>query len=264
MARGSKTRAKPRAKPRAKTKTSSGEKQREHVSESSAPMLLPLEAKTVGQEIFIRAIQDKPIVICDGLAGTGKTIISFGSALRQCVYDPEIERIIVVRPTFTSSDEPELGFLPGTLDEKMAPFVAPLLRDSAPLLFKKNSRSSGDQRFVEKYGNGRDNTASMLSKFDIEIVPLHLMRGRTFHHSFVILDEAQNCSMSDFKLFLTRVGIGSRIIIEGDSTQKDRENGALPTLMQKLKGLDFVGIVTLGADDIVRNNMISRIIDRLD
>jgi len=255
MARGQKARARVKpTKPKAPTRP----------VENSTPMLLPLVAQSVGQELLIRAIEEKPIVICEGPAGTGKTIISFGSALRSYIYDEDIERIVIVRPTFTSSDEPQLGFLPGTLEEKMAPFMAPLLRDSAPLLFKKASRNSGDQRFVDRFGNGRENTANMLAKFDIEIVPLHLMRGRSFHHSFIILDEAQNCSMADFKLFLTRVGKNSRVIIEGDSTQKDREDGDLPLLMKKLQGLDFVGIVKLNSEDIVRNEMIADIIDRLD
>lgn len=262
MVRGQKTRGTKGTKRPGRQQKAAAERPRP--PEGGIPMLVSLEPKSVGQEIFIRAIEDKPIVICDGIAGTGKTIISFGSALRKCIHDDDIERIVIVRPTFTASDEPALGFLPGTLEEKMAPFMAPLLRDSASLLFKKSSRNSDDQRFVDRFGNGRDATLSALSKFDIEIVPLHLMRGRSFHHSFIILDEAQNCSMTDFKLFLTRVGLHSRVIIEGDSTQKDREDGSLPLLMKKLQGLDFVGIVKLTSEDIVRNNMIADIIDRLD
>lgn len=253
--------ARQKAKSKSRTEkrnTSAAENQKD------IPFLAPLEPKSVGQEIFIKAIETKPIVICDGPAGSGKTIISFGSALRSCLYDDDIERIIIVRPTFTSSDEPELGYLPGTLDEKMAPFVAPLLRDSAPLLFRRTSRNSGDQKFIDRFGNGRESTSHLLSRFDIEIIPLHMMRGRSLHSSFIILDEAQNCSMEDFKLFLTRIGKKSRVIIEGDSTQKDRENGALPLLMKKLVGLDFVGIVKLTSEDIVRNTLICDIIDRLD
>lgn len=251
-------------KTRTKTRTKTAQKSQQKPQENLNSLLLPLEPKSDGQEIFIRAINSKPIVICDGPAGSGKTIISFGSALRSCVHDPDIERIVVVRPTFTSSDEPELGFLPGALNDKMAPFMAPLLRDSAPLLFKKNTRNAEDQRFVERFGNRKENVAHFLSRFDIEIVPLQLMRGRSFHHSFIILDEAQNCSMSDFKLFLTRIGKKSRVVIEGDSTQKDRDNGALPTLMKKLQGLDCVALVKLNSDDIVRNTMISDLIQRLD
>jgi phosphate starvation-inducible PhoH-like protein len=260
MARAQKTRAKSKAG-RAKAKPV---EDRQRGPEGNPPILAPLEPKSVGQEIFIRAIEDYPIVICDGVAGTGKTLISFGSALRAYLCGGEIERIIIVRPTFTSSDEPELGFLPGTLDEKMAPFVAPLLKDSAPLLFKKPNRNAGEQKFIDRFGNGRDNTLNMLSKIDIEIIPLHMMRGRSLHSSFIILDEAQNCSKADFKLFLTRIGRNSRVIIEGDSTQKDRPDGDLPSLMKKLQVLNFVGVVRLTQDDIVRNDMIADIIDCLD
>jgi phosphate starvation-inducible PhoH-like protein len=231
---------------------------------TSTSILHPIEPKTVGQEIYLRAIKEKPVVICDGPAGTGKTFISFGCALRAYVEDSDILRIVIVRPTITAGDEPGLGFLPGNLHDKMAPFMAPILRDSAPLLVRKIPRSPSDNRFIEKFGNSNsDYVSSILSRFDIEIVPLHLMRGRSFHNSFVILDEAQNCKMEDFKLFLTRIGRKSRVVIEGDATQKDRVNGALPELMKRLDGLGVVETVKLTGEDIIRNPMISDIIDRL-
>jgi len=228
-------------------------------------ILHPLEPRTVGQEIFLKAIQEKPVVICDGPAGTGKTFISFGSALRAHVEDKDIFRIVIVRPTIPAGDEPGLGFLPGSLDDKMAPFMAPILRDSAPLLIKKIQRNPSESRFIERFGNpNSDYIANVLSSFDIEIVPMHLMRGRSFHNSFVILDEAQNCKMEDFKLFLTRIGRKSRVIIEGDATQKDRQGGALPELMSRLQGLPMVENVKLAPEDIIRNSMISDILKRLD
>jgi len=240
-------------------------KRKEETKEDHSPVkksiLNPIEPKTAGQEIYLEAIHNNPIVICDGPAGCGKTYISFACAL-EAYLRGDVARIIIVRPTFTSSDEPELGFLPGSLDDKMAPFVAPLLRDSAPQLLK--GRTGGDQKFVEKFGNARENNSNLLSQFNIEVVPLHLMRGRTFNAAFVILDEAQNCSMPDFKLFLTRIGKKSRVVIEGDSTQKDRENGNLPSLMQKLRGLDYVSVVKLDTTDIIRNPLIAGLIARLD
>ena len=227
-------------------------------------ILHPLEPRTVGQEIYLNAINDKPVVLCDGPAGTGKTFISFGCALRSYVEDPSILRIVIVRPTITAGSEQGLGYLPGTLNDKMAPFMAPILRDSAPLLIKKMPRSPSDARFIERFGNSNtDYVENILSRFDIEIVPLHLMRGRSFHNSFVILDEAQNCTMEDFKLFLTRIGRKSRVVIEGDATQKDRQVGALPELMTRLNGLSMVECVKLTSEDIIRNPMISDILTRL-
>lgn len=228
------------------------------------PLLHKIEPKTEGQAKYIDAIKSHPVVICNGPAGTGKTFISFGCALQAYVHDSHITRIVIVRPTITAGDEPSLGFLPGTLDDKMAPFLAPILRDSAPLLIRRRKRSPADERFIERFGNERNETAAMLSKFDIEIVPLHLMRGRTFHNAFVILDEAQNCSLADFKLFLTRIGKRSQVVIEGDATQKDRPNGALPELIRKLSGMGSVGIVELSSSDIIRNPIISELIERLD
>jgi phosphate starvation-inducible PhoH-like protein len=231
---------------------------------ASGSLLHPLEPKTDGQARFLAAIKSKPVVVCDGPAGTGKTFISFGCALQAVVHNSNITRIVIVRPTITAGDEPSLGFLPGTLDDKMAPFLAPILRDSAPLLIKRRKRTPADERFIERFGNERSETAAILSKFDIEIVPLHLMRGRTFHNAFVILDEAQNCSLADFKLFLTRIGKRSQVVIEGDATQKDRTDGALPELVRRLDGLDSVGIIQLTGADIIRNPIISDLIKRLD
>lgn len=223
----------------------------------------PLEPKTGGQRRFMAAIKSNPVVICDGPAGTGKTFISFGSALH-AHSNREVQRIVLVRPTIPSSDEPQLGFLPGDLDEKMAPFLAPLLFDSAPLLLRKQHKRPSDSKFVERHGNSiKDRVASILSRFDIEVVPLQFMRGRTFHNSFVILDEAQNCTMSDFRMFLTRIGEATKVVIEGDGTQRDRQTNALGELIERLDGLPTVGIVQLSSADIVRNPIISDILKRL-
>ena len=220
--------------------------------------------QTDGQQRLLDAIRNKSIIICDGPAGTGKTFISFGSALRYYIDDPNIQRIVIVRPTIGAGDEPRLGFLPGTLNDKMAPFLAPILRDSAPLLLKAKLKTNSEESFITRFGNNRSQTDVLLSQFDIETVPLHLMRGRTFNNAFVILDEAQNCNMGDFKLFLTRIGKKSRVIIEGDSTQKDRFDGSLPELISKLSGLACVGTVKLDYSDIVRNKMISDILKCLE
>ena len=227
-------------------------------------ILHDISPQTNGQQRLLDAIKESVVVICDGPAGTGKTFISFGSALKLYLDDPSIQRIVIVRPTIGAGDEPRLGFLPGTLNDKMAPFLAPILKDSAPLLLKAKTRTSSEESFITRFGNNRSQTDVLLSQFDIETVPLHLMRGRTFNNTFVILDEAQNCSMSDFKLFLTRIGKRSRVVIEGDSTQRDRSDGALPELMSRLENLSCVSTVKLDYTDIVRNKIISDILKCLD
>lgn len=252
----------PKRSRKAKRKRASNQRQPEIRNKKS--ILHPLEARTAGQRLYLDAIKDKPVTICEGPAGTGKTFISFGCALQAYVNNSDIRRIVVVRPTITAGDEPGLGFLPGNLDDKMAPFLAPILRDSAPLLIRKTPRTPGEERFIDRFGNEKDNTLSTLTKFDIEIVPLHLMRGRTFHNTFVILDEAQNCTMADFKLFLTRIGKKSQVVIEGDASQVDRKDGALVKLMKKLQGLDSVATVRLTEEDIIRNPIIFDILRRLN
>jgi len=234
------------------------------IKKNSSNILHPLTPRTAGQKIYLDTIGSKPVTICEGPAGTGKTFISFGSALKAYLDDKcAINRIIIARPTLPAGDEPELGFLPGTLNEKMEPFMAPILRDSVPLLIKKPPRTVLGREYGSQDSRGQQDMSAMLLRFNIEIVPLHLMRGRTFHNAFVILDEAQNCSMEDFKLFITRVGKESKIVIEGDASQKDRKNGALPKFMAKLQGLDCVGLVKLTQEDIIRNPIISKILEKL-
>ena len=235
-------------------------------SKKKGSILFPLSPRTPGQELLIDAIAEKPVTICDGPAGTGKTFVAFGSALKFYLEDPNINRIIIVRSTFTAGDEPELGFLPGTLNDKMEPFLAPILRDSVPLLIKGNAVS-----YPTMIGKSKDSSAfsrptdveCILSRFDIEIIPLQLMRGRSLNNAFIILDEAQNCNISDFRLFISRMGKNSRIVIEGDSSQKDRPDGALPELMKKLNSLPSVATVKLSPEDIIRNPLIGPILKRL-
>lgn len=212
--------------------------------------------KTAGQEILIDAIANNEIVIANGPAGSGKTYIAFGAAL-ESYFKGHCRRIIIVRPTLTAGDDDNIGYLPGDLYEKMTPFLAPLMRDSAPQLLKPEVfRSFGDRSII-------DPMISLLAKIDIEVVPLAFIRGRSFDNSFCILDEAQNCTTNDLKLFLTRIGKGSRTIIEGDATQSDRDNSGLIDVMQRLQGMDQVGIVQLTEADIIRNPLITHILKRL-
>jgi phosphate starvation-inducible protein PhoH and related proteins len=214
-------------------------------SDNDSSLFTPIKPKTEGQSLLLRAIEKSGITICDGPAGTGKTFISFASALRYLVTDITINKIVIVRPTYTSGREPSIGYLPGTLDEKMGPFMAPIMKDSAPLLIRHSD--------VE----------SVISKLDIEVVPLQFMRGRTFHNSFIILDEAQNCNMDDFRMFLTRIGRYSRVVIEGDASQADRSDSALRRVMNELEGLSFVSNIYLQNKDVIRSPMVRKILERL-
>lgn len=215
--------------------------------------------KTEGQQQYIDSIEDNQVCLCDGPAGTGKTFISFGMALNYYATEDYISRIVIVRPTIPAGDDQELGYLPGDLRDKMGPFIAPLVRDSAPALMKTDKL-----RRLAPGWSGGDMTHLIFHAFDIEIVPLAYMRGRTFHNSFVILDEAQNCTMRDFKLFLTRIGRNSKVVIEGDSSQKDRAGGSLDILIDKLEGVNEIGVVRLKERDIIRNPLIADILKRLD
>jgi phosphate starvation-inducible PhoH-like protein len=217
--------------------------------------LQPLVPKTRGQEDLIEAINTSDITICDGPAGTGKTYISFGSALHARLNDPDIRRIVIVRPTIPAGEDDPIGFLPGDLNDKMAPFVAPLMKDSAAQLIHSDYHMDAVE--YQEFLN------DLVARLDIEIAPLAFIRGRTFNNSFVILDEAQNCTKNDFKLFLTRIGKNSRVIVEGDSSQSDREDGYLTQLQGLLEGMERVSVVKLHSCDIIRNELIAEILRRL-
>lgn len=219
-------------------------------------ILQRLSAKTEGQEIYLESITDNTITICDGPAGSGKSFLAFGMALKYYLGDSNISKIVIVRPTFPSSSEPELGFLPGTLSEKMGPFLAPLLKDSANKLIKK-------PKIVDSLNNGVSMIDVVLSRFNIEIVPLQFMRGRSFSNSFIVVDEVQNINLADFKLLLTRIGENCKVVMQGDSTQKDRNDGALRVVMDKLEGMNSVGIVNLYEEDIVRSELVKEVLRRL-
>lgn len=229
-------------------------------SNNTKSILNPISPKTPGQEAFIDAINQKEIVICDGPAGSGKTFISFGLALQYYFNDKNIRRIIIVRPTISSGDDDDLGYLPGSLNEKMSPFLAPIIKDSAPLLIKpeafRTNLNFGDR-------GSPDPLSALLTKIDIEVVPLAYMRGRNFYNSFVILDEAQNCTLKDFKLFLTRIGKNSKVVIEGDSTQSDIHDSGLKELQSRMYDIDAIAIVKLETQDIIRNPLIVKILERL-
>jgi phosphate starvation-inducible PhoH-like protein len=211
---------------------------------------LIVSARTDGQKEYLRAMENSDIIICNGKAGTGKTLMAVGYALQCLIYEPsKYKKIVMVRPAVTACDE-DLGFLPGELEDKMAPFVAPMT-DS--MLFYLN--------------NGK--VDYMLRKGEVEIWPIAYMRGRTLNDCVAIFDEAQNSTLNQMKMFLTRIGRNCKTIIEGDVTQSDlkgedkRTNGLLD-ISRRLQGIDGVSIIKLSDSDIVRSKLVSKVLERYE
>lgn len=207
-------------------------------------------AKTEGQSYYIKSIEDNDVIICDGKAGTGKTLIAVGMAIKLLRDYPETyNRIIMVRPAVTVQGE-DLGYLPGGIDEKMHPFIMPML-DSMRYFLDEGAMSS-------MIGNGA-----------LEIIPVAYMRGRTLNNTIVIFDEAQNSTTSQMKMFLTRLGFNSKAIIEGDVSQsdlsgEDKTHNGLSDVMKRLDNVEGVAVIKLTADDIVRSPIVARILRHYD
>ena len=203
-----------------------------------------LRAKTENQADYIREMADSDVTLCVGPAGTGKTAVAVGLACEH-ILDKRIQKIIVTRPVVESGKG--LGYLPGTFTEKIHPYLVPVLEELNLYLLP-------------------DKVNSLRSMNLIEICPLEYMRGRNFHNSFMILDEAQNCTYEQIKMFLTRIGRNSKAVINGDIDQSDLPNharGGLEYCLDRLDGVEGVGICELTTDDIVRNDVIARILSRL-
>ena len=204
----------------------------------------PLKPKTKNQEDYIEAMSENDVTFCIGPAGTGKTAVAVGLA---CDYllDKKIEKIVVTRPVIESGKG--LGFLPGTFDEKIHPYLVPVLEE---MTFRLNSNR------VQSY---REDGI-------IEVCPLEYMRGRNFHNSFMILDEAQNATFDQLKMFITRIGWGSKVVINGDVEQTDlplSARGGLEEFIDRLNGVDGVRMAELTEKDIIRNDIISKILNAL-
>jgi phosphate starvation-inducible PhoH-like protein len=206
--------------------------------------------KTKGQEAYLEAIRNNDIVICDGKAGTGKTLLAVGQAIKYLREEPEKYRqIIMVRPAITACDE-DLGHLPGELEAKMAPFVAPMV-DSMKLFLNGSE--------VDHY----------LRTKTVDIWPIAYMRGRTLNDCIAIFDEAQNSTSKQMKMFLTRIGRNCKAIIEGDVSQsdlhgRDKTNNGLRDIMSRLDGMQGVATIYLGGQDIVRSEIVSRVLERYE
>lgn len=203
-----------------------------------------LISRSKKQTEYIRSIRDNDIVLCYGLAGTGKTHVAAGMAVRS-MRSKTVERIIVCRPVVGIGKD--IGYLPGTLEDKVGPYLVPI--------FDELSYYCENALLKTWAGTGQ-----------LETVPLSMMRGRTFNDSFVILDEAQNATRGELRMILTRIGINSTLVLSGDLNQSDlptRASGAFNEVISALTGLDGVGIIELTQVDIVRHPLIGQIEDRL-
>lgn len=201
--------------------------------------------KTMGQFEFVKLMEKKDIVFAVGPAGTGKTYLAVVQAAAM-LKNGDIKKIVLTRPAVEAGES--LGFLPGDLKEKVDPYLTPLY-DALYILF------------------GAVQTEKLIEKGVVEIAPLAYMRGRTLEDVFVILDEAQNTTSAQMKMFLTRLGFNSKMVITGDITQVDLKKGDLSGLVdatQTLKEVREIGIVHLTSDDVVRHPLVQKIIDSYD
>ncbi len=202
----------------------------------------PIKAKTIGQQKYIDAINENTITVAIGPAGTGKTYLAVAVAV-EAFRAKQVNRIIITRPAVEAGEK--LGFLPGDLQNKVDPYLRPLY----DALY--------DMMGVESYQR-------YLERGNIEVAPLAYMRGRTLDDAFIILDEAQNTTSEQMKMFLTRLGFNSKAVITGDITQIDLPDGKRSGLIEAshvLKNIDDIAIVKLNQTDVVRHKLVQKIIN---
>lgn len=200
-----------------------------------------IKCKTLGQKRYVQALKEYELVFAIGPAGTGKTYLAVSMAV-QAFKNKEVEKIILTRPAVEAGEK--LGFLPGDLQSKVDPYLRPLY--------------DALQEFL-----GLESYRALTERGAIEVAPLAYMRGRTLNNAYIILDEAQNCSSEQMKMFLTRFGEGSRVVVTGDITQIDLPKEKTSGLVQAVKILDNVEgikIVHLTHKDVVRHELVQRII----
>ncbi len=202
----------------------------------------PIKAKTVGQRRYVKAIEKNTVVFGIGPAGTGKTFLAVAMAVR-ALRDKQVSRIILTRPAIEAGEK--LGFLPGDLQSKIDPYLRPLYDAMYEMM-------------------GPENYQRQLEKGTIEIAPLAYMRGRTLDDCFIILDEAQNATPEQMKMFLTRLGFNSKAVITGDLTQTDLPSGqksGLSVAVKILEGIEDIAVHAFSSRDVVRHKLVQRIIE---
>lgn len=205
----------------------------------------PIKPKTVGQKKYVDAIRDNMIVFGLGPAGTGKTYLAMAMAITAFKAN-EVSRIILTRPAIEAGEK--LGFLPGDLQSKVDPYLRPLYDALYQIM-------------------GAESFAKNMEKGLIEVAPLAYMRGRTLDNAYIILDEAQNTTPAQMKMFLTRIGFGSKVIVTGDASQKDlapNVKSGLDIAQRVLKGIDDIAFCNLTSKDVVRHPLVQKIVKAYD
>jgi phosphate starvation-inducible PhoH-like protein len=201
--------------------------------------------KTVGQKRFVDAMRSSTVTFAIGPAGTGKTYLAVATAVR-ALQDHQVSRLILTRPAVEAGER--LGFLPGTLYEKIDPYMRPLY----DALFEMT---------------GGESLSRLMERGTVEVAPLAFMRGRTLNDAFIILDEAQNTTPEQMKMFLTRIGFGSKAVVNGDDTQVDLANGqrsGLLVIEEILSGISGITFCRLGGRDVVRHKIVQEIVEAYD
>lgn len=218
----------------------------EDPSEEHTPIELhhagrPIRPRTLGQATYVQAISEHDLTFCIGPAGTGKTYLAVAMAV-QALKQENIRKIVLVRPAVEAGES--LGYLPGDLQAKINPYLRPLLDALRDMMDYDQIKRYTDQDLIE-------------------MIPLAYMRGRTLNDAFVILDEAQNTTVSQMKMFLTRMGQGSKMVVSGDITQIDlpqHTRSGLTDALERLKDIDGMSVVALDNRDIVRHGLVQRIV----
>ncbi len=198
--------------------------------------------KTIGQKRYVDTIRSSTVTFAIGPAGTGKTYLAVATAVR-ALQEHQVSRLILTRPAVEAGER--LGFLPGTLYEKIDPYMRPLY----DALFEMT---------------GADTLSWLMERGTVEVAPLAFMRGRTLNDAFIILDEAQNTTPEQIKMFLTRIGFGSKAVVNGDATQTDLQSGqasGLAVVQEILEGIEGIEFCHLGARDVVRHKIVQDIVE---